>query len=89
MHPLPLRSRRHDAGFAKISEVAGDFRLADAKDCNEITDANFTAGHEVEQAQSSGIGERAEIAREGKSAVRPTHDSILHHIWLDTYKSAA
>lgn len=60
MHPSPLAPRCHESGAAKVGQVARDFRLAHAQDTDEITNADFLAGDQVEQAESGAIGQSAE-----------------------------
>lgn len=48
MHPLAFAACADEAGAAQIGEVTRDFRLALAKDIDEIADADFAAIDEVE-----------------------------------------
>jgi hypothetical protein len=64
VHPLALATGAHQAGFAEVGEVAGDFRLGLLEYLDEIADADLAIAHEVEQAEAGGIGEGGEKGRE-------------------------
>jgi len=60
VHPLAFPPRRHQSGFAEVGEVAGDFRLRLLKNLDEVTDTDLAIAHEVEQSETSGVGEGGE-----------------------------
>jgi hypothetical protein len=62
VHPLAFAAGFDDAGASQVGEVAGDFGLRLAEDLDEVADADLVAGHEVEQAEAGGVGERGEEA---------------------------
>ena len=66
MHPSALASRGNDAGAAKVSQVPGDFRLAQSEDAYEVADTNLLVGDKVQQTKPRGIGERAKEKIEWK-----------------------
>jgi hypothetical protein len=88
VHPAPLAARRDDAGAPQIGEVARDFRLADPQDFDEIADANFSVGNEVQKTQPCWIGKGAkqEIERKG---LRLGGHTAEDYIWLDRYEQDA
>ena len=88
MHPASLAARCHDTGATQIGEVARDFRLADPEDFHEITDAYFSVGNQVQQAETRGIGQGAEQKIDGKRFGLFRH-SWNHYIWLDRYEQGA
>ena len=55
VHPLALASRRNDSRAAKVGKMARNLRLADAKDFDEITDANLPVRNQVQQTKARRI----------------------------------
>jgi hypothetical protein len=60
VHPLPFPARRNDSGTAEVGKMARDLGLALAQDLNKVTNADFAAVHQVEQAQAGAISQRGE-----------------------------
>jgi hypothetical protein len=58
--------------------VARDFGLALAENLHEITDADFAASHQVEQAQACGIGQGGKKAGQGYGFGEAAHTSIVY-----------
>ena len=73
--PLAFAAGGDDAGAAEVSEVAGDFGLALAEDFDEVTDADFAAGDEVEEAEACGVSECGEEGGEGCGLI---HTEIIY-----------
>jgi hypothetical protein len=90
VHPLALPPRRNDPCPAEIGEMSRYFRLVDAKDSDEIADADLSVGDEVQQTKARGVGERPEKQVEGRIAVPPLgHGFSICHICLDIYGVAS
>lgn len=68
VHPFPLAARGDDSGAAQVSQVARNFRLAQAQNFDEIANADFAIRHEIEQAEARGVGERAKEKIQGKGS---------------------
>ena len=60
VHPLALASRRDDTCFPQIGQMPGDLRLAQAQNFDKVADADLVAGHQVQEAQPGGVGQRRE-----------------------------
>ena len=78
MHPLALAARGDDACVAQVSEVARDFRLALVENLDKITDADLAADHQVQQAQSGGVGQRREEAGQADRWGAAAHEFIIY-----------
>ena len=87
VHPASLAPRRYDFGPAQISQVARNFRLADAEDFHEIADADFPVRGQIEQAEARGIGQGAEEQVESARFFCSGHDGE-NYICLDRYNQA-
>jgi hypothetical protein len=57
VHPFAFTPRSHNARTTQICQMARDLGLALREDLNEVTDADLPAIHEVQQAQTSAVGE--------------------------------
>lgn len=55
VHPLALASRRNDSRAAKVGKMARNLRLADAKDFDEIADANLPVRNQIQQTKARWI----------------------------------
>jgi len=55
--PLAVAARGDESGAAKIREVARDFWLISPQNLNARTDAEFIVAQEVNETQSSWVGE--------------------------------
>jgi hypothetical protein len=78
VHPFSFAARAHNAGVAQIGEMPGDLGLALLENFNEITDADFAAIHEIEEAQARGFRERGEEAREAERFGGAGHGPIIY-----------
>src|ERR1700733_2536542 len=57
MGPFAITPGLDEAGFAQISQVAGNFGLVRLEDFLQITDANLPALHEAQETQTGFIRE--------------------------------
>jgi hypothetical protein len=73
VHPLALASRGHNAGPAEVGQMAGNLRLADAKDLDEIADADLFIRDEVQQTEACGVRQCAEEEVERESRLSLYH----------------
>jgi hypothetical protein len=78
VHPLPFPARGDDSGAAQVGEMARDLWLALAQNLDEIADADFATIHEIEQAQTSAIGQRGEEGCQIKSRGGTRHEKIIY-----------
>lgn len=78
VHPLALAAGGYNSGAAQIGQMAGDLGLRLAEDFNEVADADLASGHEVEQAETGGIGERGKEASEIKAPGGSLHSNIIY-----------
>jgi len=78
VHPFALAACADEARAAQVGEVARDLGLALAEHIDEITDADFAAIDEIEQAEARGIAERGEDLGEGSEMGSTGHDSIIY-----------
>src|SRR5581483_9634880 len=78
MHPLPFPTRGNQAGSSQIREMSRDLRLWRADHFNEVADADFLLGHEMDQPQPCGISERAEELVQRNWPVLLCHKRIIH-----------
>lgn len=60
VHPFAFAPGSHNPRGTEVRQVAGNLGLAEAQNRDEIADANFPAGDEVEQAQAGGVRKGAE-----------------------------
>jgi len=79
VHPAAVAPRLDDARPAQVRQMARDFRLADPQDSDEVADAHFAVGDQIQEAETRGIGERAkEIVERAAVGLRGHGPSITH-----------
>jgi arsenite methyltransferase len=84
VHPLAFAARGDNAGFAQVGEMARDFRLALAQDLDKVADADFAAGHEVEQAKAGGVCQGGKKAGQRDGFGGASH--AIYCIRIDKYE---
>lgn len=57
VHPLPLAPRPHNPGIPQIRQMPRDLRLALPQDLHKIADADLCSIHQMQQAQTSRVGQ--------------------------------
>jgi hypothetical protein len=57
--PEALLSLHYQTGPQQVSQVAGSFRLRDARDADNIADAHFAFQKQVQDAEPGAVGESA------------------------------
>lgn len=78
VHPAALAARRNNPGTAQVGQMARDLWLAYAQNFDEVTDADFLAGDEIEQAQTSAVSKDAEERLDRNRLFLVSHRRILY-----------
>src|ERR1051326_6022424 len=60
VHPLAFTSRRDDPGASQVREVSRNLRLVHPQHFDEVADADLAPAHQVQQAQTSPVGQSLE-----------------------------
>jgi hypothetical protein len=60
VHPFAFAAGGDYSGTAQVGEMAGDFGLGRPKDIHEITDTDFLASDQIDEAETRGIGQSLE-----------------------------
>jgi hypothetical protein len=60
VHPLSVAARLDDAGASQIREMPRDLRLRLVQHLDEVTHADLTFSHQIQEAQTRAITERLE-----------------------------
>ena len=78
VHPATLPACGYDSRIAQIGEMSRNFRLAHAQDVDEIADANFLIGNEIEQAEPGAVGQCTKEKIEWKGVVLTRHGRSIY-----------
>ena len=89
VHPFAFASRRDDSRSTKIGKMPRDLRLADAKDFDEVANADLAVGNEIQQAQTRWIGQGAEEQVERGIVLCFRHTPTIQDMRLDIYEFLA
>ena len=78
MHPLTLAARGDDTGVAQVGEMARDFGLALAEYLDKMADTDLATGHQVQEAQAGGVGQRSEETGQADRFGAAAHKVIIY-----------
>jgi hypothetical protein len=78
VHPAPLAAHGDDTCSAEIGKVTRDFWLPEPENIDEIANANFPVGDEVQKAKPCGIGQGAKENVERERFIFAGHGFIIY-----------